>query len=216
MKTVTRKQTIAVVAVTALTLGSVAHLASAESAIVASVKKVLYEADFSTLDPAFGETSKIIHAGDGKLVLEPDLNSHYRAINQGMLFDDADVTVDVKIATAGGPTPNFGLVFWAKSVDDYYCFSVIGDGRVGINHLVKTRWITPMTYRANSAVKTGADVVNQLRVVTVGNRATVSVNGIEVATIQGQAPEGGSFIGVAGECTAEQSVYEFSNLKVSK
>lgn len=216
MKVVTKPRTIAVCALATLVLGSLAHRAMAQPETGGNSKKVLYEANFNSLDSAFGEPSNQIHAEQGTLTLEPTPDTHYYAMNQGMLFDDMTASVDVKVAKAGAPLVNCGLVFWGKGSSDYYWFYVLSDGRFGVVRQVNGRWVYPVASRANPAIKSGANVVNQLQVVTAGNHATLSINGVQVASIQGQPPEGGSFIGVAAEPGKGNSVCEFTNLKVTK
>ena len=52
-----------------------------------------------------------------------------------------------------------------------------------------------MAWRESDAIKKGEGAVNQIKVVTKGNKATISINGKEVISLSGQPPQGGSLVG---------------------
>ncbi len=177
---------------------------------------VLFEDKFATLDPGWGMTSKIIDVKDGKLVISPEINQSQSLINQANFFpNDTDATVTVNYATAGAPSYGSGLIFWAKDYSDYYALLVTPEGWTVVQRYVAGRFLTPVTWRQNDAIKKGAGVDNVLRVVTKGNQGTAYVNDKEIATFSGQPPQGGSLVGVkASSGDTATNVVTFANLKV--
>jgi len=74
---------------------------------------VLYEDNFTNLDPSWGTAGDILSVKDGKLVLKPALNTTQSVLNQSNVFDDADIEVEVTLSS-GDPIVPGGLIFWAK------------------------------------------------------------------------------------------------------
>src|ERR1700741_4003995 len=84
---------------------------------------ILYEDNFTNLDPSWGTPGDILSVKDGKLTLKPALNTTQSVLNQSNVFDDADIAVDVILA-AGDPVVPGGLIFWAKDYSNFYCLSI--------------------------------------------------------------------------------------------
>src|SRR6202051_1051933 len=79
---------------------------------------VLYEDNFTNLDPSWGTPGDILSVKDGKLILKPALNTTQSVLNQSNVFDDADIEVEVTLA-AGGPIAAGGLLFWAQEYTNF-------------------------------------------------------------------------------------------------
>jgi len=60
--------------------------------------EILYEDDFTNLDPSWGTPGDILSVKDGKLILKPALNTTQSVLNQSNVFDDADIQVEVTLA----------------------------------------------------------------------------------------------------------------------
>jgi hypothetical protein len=178
---------------------------------------VLFEDNFATLDPAWGQQSDRQSVKDGKLIIQPEVNAGWTAINQGNIFEDMDACVKVTITKAEDPNWGGGFVFWAKDYNDYYYLLISGDGQLAVKRWTNNRTLSPVDWRETTAIKKGVGQTNELRVVAKGNQATVYVNDTEVVTFKGQPPQGGGFIGVRGS-SAEKSpiTWEFSDLKITK
>ena len=66
------------------------------------------------------------------------------------------------------------------------------------------------------ALRPGNGVMNEIRVVTIGNTASIYVNGAFYATMKGQPPADGQQIGVrATSPRNERAVWAFDDIKVT-
>lgn len=181
--------------------------------------QVLFEDNFSTLDPAWGEQNANLSVSNGKLMVKPEVNSSYVLLNQGNIFEDVDTCVKLTQVSSDDPTYSAGLIFWAKDSSDYYYFLATSDGWYTIKRWVNQRSLAPVDWRQTNATKKGLGQTNQLRVVSKGNQATVYLNDAELITFSGQPPQGGGFIGMIAfspEKATNKNVWEFSELKVTK
>jgi hypothetical protein len=57
--------------------------------------EILYEDNFTNLDPSWGTPSERLSVKDGKLTLKPAPNTAQRILNQSNVFDGADIRVEV-------------------------------------------------------------------------------------------------------------------------
>jgi glucose/mannose transport system substrate-binding protein len=176
--------------------------------------EVLYEDNFTNLDPSWGTPGEILSIKDGKLTLKPALNTTQSVLNQSNVFDDADIAVDV-ILSSGDPIVPGGLVFWAKDYSNFYCLSIDANGSFKISHFVTDRWLIPVGWTKSEAMNKGIGQINNLRVVTKGRQATAYINDKEVVTINGQPPQGGGCVGISGGSAQDsQNTWQFANLRV--
>ena len=60
-----------------------------------SSAQVLYEDNFTNLDPSWGTPGEILSVREGKLVLKPALNTTQSVLNQSNVFDDADIELQI-------------------------------------------------------------------------------------------------------------------------
>jgi glucose/mannose transport system substrate-binding protein len=175
---------------------------------------ILYEDDFTNLDPSWGTPGDILSVKDGKLILKPALNTTQSVLNQSNVFDDADIEVEVTLA-AGDPIVAGGLIFWAKDYTNFYCLCVDANGSFKISHFVTDRWLTPVGWTESGAVNKGVGQVNKLRVVTKGRQATAFINDQQVIAINGQPPQGGGCVGISGGSAQDlQNTWQFASLRV--
>lgn len=181
--------------------------------------QLLFEDNFSTLDPAWGVQGPNLSVNNGKLIVQPEINSSYVALNQGNIFEDIDACVKLSQVKSDDPTYSAGLIFWAKDSSDYYYFLVTSDGWYSVKRWVNQRSLAPVDWRKSPAIKNGLGETNHLRVVAGGTKATVYVNDTELITFSGQPPQGGSFVGMIAfspEKATNKNVWEFSEFKVTK
>jgi glucose/mannose transport system substrate-binding protein len=175
---------------------------------------VLYEDNFTNLDPSWGTAGDILSVKEGKLVLKPALNTTQSVLNQSNVFDDADIEVEVTLSS-GDPIVPGGLIFWAKDYTNFYCFCIDANGSFKISHFVIDRWLNPVGWTENGAINKGVGQANKLRVVTKGRQATAYINNKEVITINGQPPQGGGCVGISGgSAQGSQNTWEFASLRV--
>ncbi|MBV9105339.1 MAG: extracellular solute-binding protein [Verrucomicrobia bacterium] len=176
--------------------------------------EILYEDDFTNLDPSWGTPGDILSVKDRKLVLKPALNTTQSVLNQSNVFGDADIEVEVNLS-AGDPVVAGGLIFWAKDYTNFYCLCLNANGFFKISHFVIDRWLNPVGWTASDAINKGIGQVNKLRVVTKLRQATAYINDKQVITINGQPPQGGGCVGVSGGSAQEsQNTWQFANLRV--
>ena len=175
---------------------------------------ILYEDDFTNLDPSWGTPGDILSVREGKLVLKPALNTTQSVLNQSNVFDDADIEVQVALSS-GDPVVPAGLIFWAKDYSNFYCFSIDANGSFKVSHFVVDRWLVPVGWTESAAIRKGIGQPNKLRVVTKGRQATAYINDKEVITINGQPPQGGGCVGISGGSGEDsQNTWEFASLRV--
>lgn len=198
------------------TILSFIFLYVAEQALACKGTEVIFEDNFATLDPAWGQSSTNLSINNGKMVIKPDVA--YHTLNQSFLLEDIDACVKLTLASANAPGNAIGaIMFWAKDYSDYFLLEIDGNGSFTVAHLVKDRWLYPVTWRENPAINKGVGQTNQLRVVTKGNQATIYINDKEAVSFKGQPPQGGGLIGLYGASLENaQAVWEFSELKITK
>jgi len=178
--------------------------------------KVLFEDKFTSLDPSWGAPGPIMDAKDGKLTITPQKNTTQTILNQANVFpNDMEATYAMTYVKAPAPTWGSGLVFWARDYNEYYAVLVNAEGWFGVQRHIAGRFLLPVAWRQSDAIKTGVGAENQVKVVTKGNKATISINGKEVISLSGQPPEGGTLIGfkVASGPDGSNSV-AFSNFQL--
>jgi len=181
-----------------------------------AVEKIHYEDKLAAWDPGWGTPDANWSVTDGKLRITPLLNSSALLINQKRGFKDAEVGVDVAMSKGENMGQLGGLIFWAKGYNDCYAMVVSADGRLAVGRKLVGRWINPIAKTENTAVKTGIGQVNKLRIRTQGNLLTAYVNDIQVATLVGEPPQGGGYIGLYGESAeTSQNVWDFKNVTVT-
>jgi hypothetical protein len=192
--------------------------ALALSAAVAQEKpaqEVLFEDDFATLDPAWGQPTDIVFVKDEKFTIRPQLNTAWYVFYNGDVFEDMDASVKVRMADGKTPGWGGGLTFWGENGQNYYYLYTTADGQWSVGRYTRGKLLNVIPWRANEAIKKGIGETNELRVVTRGTAATVYVNGTELATFRGRPPKGGGLIGLQGDSGADsKNTWEFTHLKV--
>src|SRR5580700_1027163 len=180
----------------------------------ASAGEILYQDNFTSLDPSWGTPSERLSVKDGKLTLKPVPNTTQSILNQANVFDDADIRVEVNMPAGDANVPG-GLIFWAKDHSNFYCLCIDAAGYFKISRYVTDRWLQPVGWIENEAIDKGIGQVNKLRVVTKGRQATAYINDKQVTTFYGQPPQGGGCIGVSGGSAENaQNTWQFANLQV--
>ncbi len=172
---------------------------------------VLYDEKFTSLDPGWDATpgSKEFAVKDGTVVMTPETALVY--LNRSFsLPDDFQASLTLNFVDSKNASAGSGLIFWAKSYQEYYMALISPDGWFAVMRLMNGRYLQPVTWRVNEAVKKGTGVDNQLQVVTKGNQATLSINGKAVITFTGQPAQGKNMVGL----WASNNAVAFSGLKV--
>lgn len=177
---------------------------------------VIYADDFAELDPGWGEESGMLSAKNHALLIRPPPRRLAEQIYRNASVDGIDASVNVKVSD-GDPEAvcGAGIVFWASSND--HVFLVLDNGKVQVIHWAKNGWEKLLDLRPPAAAKFKLNAANELRVVTKGNQATLSINGVAVGTVTSAAPiEGHWKFGLVGLSGEAQAVAEFRSLVVRK
>ena len=180
--------------------------------------KVLFEDKFATLDPSWGAPTAIMNVKDSKLVITPEKNTTQTIINQANVFpNDAEITFNLTFVKIPAPTWGSGLVFWAKDYSEYYALLINANGWLAVQHHTANRYLLPVAWRETTTIKKGVGAVNEVKVVTKGNKATIFLNGKDLITMSGQPPQGGSLIGFkVASGTDGANTVAFGDLKVTQ
>jgi hypothetical protein len=190
---------------------------NASSGFACEGSKTLFEDTFDRLDPTWGVEDDSFFVQNGELRILPNPDQAYYAFNNSGYYDDVDFCVDVIAVNADLAGDSYaGEIFWGIDKDNYYSFLVTADGYASVFRRQKGKTLSQVDWEQFSAIKTGADAVNQLRIVTKGNQATLYVNGTEFRTITGQPPEDGWQFGVrAASPKSSKATYGFDNVKLT-
>jgi hypothetical protein len=175
----------------------------------------LLKEDFSVLDPGWGVPSAMQRVEENRLILQPEVSRSYRTLYQGDVYGDIDARVNVSL-TQGPDIQTAGLIFWAADGDHYYAAAVTANGRFGVMRMVNGRWLYPVQFQNSDLLKTGLNAVNEIRVVTRSDSATVSVNGKEVVTFKGHPTMPDNMIGLYADSGADACTWKFWDLLVRK
>jgi len=200
----------------ALGLGLLAA-ASSGAALACEGSQVLYEDSFETLEPTWGASDDSFFLDDGRLTLMPGYDQYYSALNTMGTYDDADICVDLETIKADPEGNSFaGPIFWAIDYDNYYYIVITAEQSIGVFRRQRGRVLPQIRWTKFEALKPGNGVVNQIRIVTSGNTASVYVNGQFYATMKGQPPSDGQQVGIrATSPRNERAVWAFDDIKVT-
>jgi hypothetical protein len=177
--------------------------------------QVLFADDFSAADPAWGEQVANKGVRNQTFYFQLNADEHWKQLNEAQLFEDFDATVKARLRD-GDADASADLVFWAKDYNDHYVFTVYTDGQFAVHRWVKDRWLTPLSARRSDQAKFDLSDWTDLRVVAQGRKVKLMIGGVEVATLTGQPPPGGSQIGLRGQAGKQPCTVEFSSLVVRK
>jgi hypothetical protein len=187
----------------ALSLGGALH-----------AQEILLEDDFSSLDPSL-KNEGIVSIDDNVLTIKLTKEHWWDPIYQAMLFENADINVKVRLGDPTAETSSMaGVVFWGLNADEFYVLQFSDSGTYSVAHATPERWTYPITWRDAEGLKTEPDEWNDLRIVTVGRRATVYINGNEAGSFKGRPPAGGGVVGYFAQMGSEDGQADFSALKI--
>ena len=190
---------------------------STEAALACQGSQVLFEDGFATLDPTWGTADDAFFIEDGQLTIMPGYDEYYSALNTMGTYEDIDLCLNLEAIKADPEGNSFaGLIFWAIDYDNYYYVVVTAEQSIGVFRRQRARVLPQLRWATFDGLKPGNGVVNELRVVTVGNAATIYVNGQEYGTIKGQPPSDGQQIGVrATSPRNDRAVWGFDDVRIT-
>ena len=198
---------------TALTMTVALVFLAATSSLAVTV---LFEDQFATFDPSWGVSSERIHVDNGKLIINGEPKIAFNYLNQtGVLPNDMEASFTMSFVKAEEPTYGSGLLFWARDYGAWYCLLINPNGWFAVQRFDGGHFILPVPWHESDVIAKGEGRVNQVKVATKGDEATVFINGEKVISFTGFPPQDGSLIGfrVTSGPYGSNSV-AFSDLKV--
>ncbi|MGZ3673026.1 MAG: hypothetical protein ACXVCO_01835 [Ktedonobacterales bacterium] len=112
--------------------------------------------------------------------------------------DVSNGSISVQVAQVkGDTTQDYGLVFRRASKGNYYVFAILSTGKWDFYKGVNNSASNVVEPTANSAIKTGLNAKNTLKVTMSGSHFTFFVNGVQVGTADDTSFTSG-LSGVAG------------------
>ena len=183
--------------------------------------KVLFEDKFAQLNPAWGfasDASYTFSVKDGTLLEKLVAGKAMRSLYGGDVYDDVDICVTIGSLASDKPGNQLaGIVFWAKDYNSYYLFVIDATGQYKVLRYAGGRYLFPIPFQANAAIKKGTGQTNSLHVATKGTQATFYVNDQQVGTASGQPADGGSQVGIYAESDANAPTsWMYSGFIISK
>jgi len=172
--------------------------------------------DLSQADPAWPAGDDFSIVGGSIQIKEAAGKSDSMAYG-GALVGDADICVDASVGTFKDPTgPGGGVIFWQTDWSNYYGLTIAPNGQAAIFRIQNGKTLFPVQWRAAASLKTGANVVNNIRLTLKGNKVSAYFNDQLFYSVQGQQPQGGGQFGFTGWSeAAAPNVWTFQNLKVT-
>jgi hypothetical protein len=188
------------------------------AAAACSGATVLFQDNFDSLQPSWGDASDWFKVENGQLVISPRADDTIWVANSAGLYDDVDLCAT--LTTVTGVTPDeakAGLIFWYVDVNNFYVFELAPNGKASVWRRQRGKWLAQVKWTDAPGAVQGDGAVNDLQVTTVGGEASFFVNGQEFKKVTGSPPENGQGIGVfAGSPAAGPARFAFDNLKVTK
>ena len=133
-----------------------------------------YEDTFETLDPTWGTADDAFFLEENQLTIMPGYDEYYSALNTMGTYEDIDLCFDLEAIKADPEGNSFaGVIFWAIDYDNYYYVVVTAEQSIGVFRRQRGRVLPQLRWTTFDALKRGNGVVNELRIVTIGNTATV-------------------------------------------
>lgn len=179
--------------------------------------QTLFEDTFETIEPTWGGADDAFFLDDGRLTIMPGYDEYYSALNTMGTYQDMDLCATLSPIKADPEGNSFaGLMFWAIDYDNYYYVVITAEQSIGVFRRQRGRVLPQLRWARFDALQPGNGVENELRVVTVGNTATIYVNGQRYGAIKGQPPADGQQIGVrATSPRNDRAVWAIDNVKVT-
>lgn len=173
-------------------------------------------------DPTWPVPRDDIAIGGGKFQGKAPVTKWNWAITAAVNVGDADICVDLSVNPVSDPTQTYGgVVFWLGGGDpdspNFYQVMIDPAGDASLQAIQNKKLTQPVSWRKAASLKTGANVVNSIRITLKGNKISIYFNGQPWYTnLSGVQPQGGGEWGL--QFTSEKAapnVWTFSNLKVT-
>jgi hypothetical protein len=179
---------------------------------------VLLEDNFAQVDPAWSLTNPFTTISGGKLRINAKPGFGYGAFYEGALFGNADMCVDVTMPEVREPnTISGGLLFHFQDFDNTLMVLLNAGGYICLQRRQDKQTLFPVTWRKTTALKTGANAINSLRVTWKGTTVALYLNDKPIVTGKAPGLTGKGKIGLVGYSEKSGSnLWQFGNLKITE
>jgi TIR domain len=176
--------------------------------------------DFKSPDRGWGETGPNYYFNDGQMILKAKENAIEPRIYLPLLFKNAticsEITTPSELKSANG-IASAGIVFWAADYQNFYISVVFADSTYAVFRKVAGTWATVVPRTKEDTVRPGPNAVNQVKVATGSNVASLFLNGTKIVDFWGQPPARGGSAGLYGQSEADtQNGWKFSSIAVAR
>ncbi len=182
----------------------------------AAEQELLFEDDFSVLDGSFDPGGVVkLSVADNVLTVNGEPGYWRRLLYQSSVFGDVDLSAEFQLASPDAEKNAYvGLVIWARDYDDFTCAAISDSGTLGAFSSTPTNQMTKIAWQQFEGLKRGPNDWNQLRIVTIGKRAAVYLNGKLAGTFKGKPVDNGNLMGMIYSTGSEASSGRIRNVKV--
>jgi hypothetical protein len=162
-----------------------------------------------------------VNIGGGKAMVQSPASQQYGIIYSGQLVSDADICVDLSVASVKNATdPNgpagAGIVFWQQDWNNFYTVFLDTSASGAIYRWQNNRALALVGWQPVASLKGGAGATNTMRVTLKGNTITTYFNGTLFKSIPSVQPSGGGAFGLWWYSeSAGPNTWTFSNLKIT-
>jgi hypothetical protein len=179
--------------------GALALVVAVTPALACEGNVVLLHGTFGEKVSSIWQSTTDVGTVGGALQFDARVDKAEKLI-AGPLYTDVDVCADVIVVDTPDLAAAYaGIGFWMTDTRNLYTFQLTPDGYAGVYRLKDDSWTTVIKDKPSSAIASGTGAVNTLRVVAVGDKADLYINGELFDSIEGEAPSGGSHIGFVVE-----------------
>ena len=179
----------------------------------------LYD-DFKPPKGGWDETSEAFFFKDGRMVLKLDANTTQAQLYLPLLVKAVTICSEIisppEVKSQDGNATG-GIIFWATNNRNYYLAQIYINGSYDIWRRSVGSWITVVPRTKADSIRQGPNAVNQLKVTTGINAATLAINGTKIIDFRGQTPNRGWMTGLYGQSEeAAPNEWRFSSIAVIK
>lgn len=164
--------------------------------------------------------SESAEIADGVLTLASSTSGVVAWTNPGRSFDNSEIAVQTR--QVSGPNDNaYGLICRYVDDENFYLFLISGDGfyaigkyESGVSQIQYLTGADPNFYVQSDAINTGI-ATNLLRASCVGNQLSLTINGVQVASVTDNSFNSGDVGLAVSTFQTDRVVIEFDNFTVS-
>jgi hypothetical protein len=175
--------------------------------------------DFKSSDGGWGQTGPNFYFENGQMALKPGVAANSTRIYLPLLFKNviicSEITTAAEQATGDAGA---GIVFWAGDYQNYYTAIIFPDSTYAVFRKIAGTWATVVPRVKADAIRPWRpNVVNQMKVITGDNAASLLINGVKIVNFWGQPPVRGGSAGFYAQSDAgAQTEWKFSNIAVAR